>query len=150
MSLWSVPLYVDTPVLSQRINTRRQRFIHLCVRSTTHRRVLKPASCLSALASPRGRGGGRCTQPRPATPAPRRRPCPWTCPGALPAAARAREGETRDGLASHLEIIALDALDCQTEGHAAALGQHAALGATLAAIGGVLAHLFPPQGALWS
>ena len=35
-----------------------ERFIPRCVRSTTHRRALKPASCLSALAASPAPGGG--------------------------------------------------------------------------------------------
>src|SRR5688572_5789782 len=63
---------------------------------------------------------------------------------------RPRDGDTRDGLSGHLEVITIGALDCQADRHAPAFGQHAALGANLAAIGRVLADLFPPQGALWS
>jgi zinc-ribbon domain len=37
-----------SPFLSQRINTRRKRFLHLCVRSTPHRRARAPACRLRA------------------------------------------------------------------------------------------------------
>src|SRR5262245_56772415 len=55
-----------------------------------------------------------------------------------------------DGLARQLEIIPLRAGHGQTEWHATAVGEDAAFGAKLAAVRGVLAHLFPPQGELWS
>src|SRR5262245_12558480 len=55
-----------------------------------------------------------------------------------------------DGLARQLEIIPIRAGHGQPERHATAIGADAAFGADLAAVRGVLAHLFPPRGELWS
>src|ERR687895_772367 len=63
---------------------------------------------------------------------------------------RPRDRDTLDGLSGHLEVITIGALDRQADRHATAVGEHAALGAELAAVGWVPAHLFPPQGGLWS
>src|SRR5688572_4142867 len=59
-------------------------------------------------------------------------------------------GNALDGCAGHLEIIAIRAVHRETARHATAVGEDAAFGAALAAVRGVLAPLFPPQGALWS
>lgn len=56
--------------------------------------------------------------------------------------------DTLDGRARHLEVMTIGPLDRQAEGHATAVGEHAALGADLAAVGRVLAHRFPPREAL--
>ena len=42
--------------------------------------------------------------------------------------------------------MAIGALHGESDRHATAFGEHAALGADLAAVGGILAHLFPPKG----
>src|SRR5215510_807722 len=55
-----------------------------------------------------------------------------------------------DSLACHLEIIAISAVHSQTDGHATAVGEEAAFGAALAAVGRILTHLFPPREELWS
>src|SRR5262245_40618056 len=57
---------------------------------------------------------------------------------------------TLDGLPSHLEILAVRTVHREPERHAATVGEEAALGAVLAAVRGVLAHLFPPREGLWS
>src|SRR5262245_32880032 len=59
-------------------------------------------------------------------------------------------GDTLERSAHHLEIIPIRAVDGEPEGDALAIGEHAAFGPRFPAIGGVLAHLFPPQGGLWS
>src|SRR5262245_9839261 len=58
--------------------------------------------------------------------------------------------DTLDRLPSQLEVIPIRARHGQADGHATAGGEAAALGADLPAICLVLAHLFPPQGGLWS
>src|SRR5262245_59679826 len=55
-----------------------------------------------------------------------------------------------DGLACQLEIIAIGAVYCEADRHPIPVGEDAALGPDLAAVRGVLAHLFPPQGELGS
>ena len=45
---WTTTTWARLDFLAQRISTRRKRFIQLCVRSTTHRRALYPASWLIA------------------------------------------------------------------------------------------------------
>jgi hypothetical protein len=52
-----------------------------------------------------------------------------------------------DGLARQLAIMPIRAGYGQPEWHATAVGEDAAFGAQLAAVRGVLAHLFPPKGA---
>src|SRR5215831_5540587 len=63
---------------------------------------------------------------------------------------RPLHGDTLNGGSCHLEIIAIRPVHGQADGHARAVGKDTALGAAFAAIGRVLAHLFPPQGGLWS
>src|ERR1043165_3553691 len=55
-------------------------------------------------------------------------------------------GYALEGGAGHFEIMAIRAVHRQPDGHAMAVGENAALGAALAAVRGVLADLFPPQG----
>ena len=61
-----------------------------------------------------------------------------------------RDRDTRDRLPSQLKIMAIRPLHGEADRHAPAVGEHAALGADRAPVGRVLAHLFPPQGALGS
>src|SRR2546428_8747248 len=58
--------------------------------------------------------------------------------------------DTLNGLARHLKVIAVRPVHCEADGHAMAVGEHAALGARFPAIRRILAHLFPPREALWS
>src|SRR5262245_36857927 len=58
-------------------------------------------------------------------------------------------GDTCNRLARHFEVIAIRAVDGEPDRHTLPVGENAALGARFPAIGGVLAHLFPPQGGLW-
>src|SRR5215510_14918194 len=60
------------------------------------------------------------------------------------------DGDALDGLTRQLEVIAIGPIHCETDGHAAAVGEQAALRADFAAVGRILAHLFPPQAGLWS
>src|SRR6516162_8743580 len=60
------------------------------------------------------------------------------------------DGDALDRLAHHLHVGSVGALDGQTHGDAFALGQQAALGALLGAVGGVFAGLFPPPAVPWS
>ena len=55
-----------------------------------------------------------------------------------------------DGGTCHLEIIPIRAVHGQTKRYATPVGEDAACGAELAAVRGMLAHLLPPQGGLWS
>src|SRR5262245_36730757 len=57
---------------------------------------------------------------------------------------------TLKSLTRHFEVIAIRAVDGEPNWDALPVGEQAALGARFPAIGGILAHLFPPQGALWS
>jgi hypothetical protein len=63
---------------------------------------------------------------------------------------RPLDGNALDGLPCQLEVMAVGALHCEADRHAAAVGEYTALGAGFATVGGVLAHLFPPQAGLWS
>jgi hypothetical protein len=60
------------------------------------------------------------------------------------------DGNTLDGLPRQLEIIAIRSSDRKADGHPAAVGEETAFGADLAAVRGVLAHLFPPRAGLGS
>jgi hypothetical protein len=53
-------------------------------------------------------------------------------------------------LSGHLAVRASGALDCEAARDAAAVGEETALGARLAPVGGILAHLCPPRAGLWS
>lgn len=59
-------------------------------------------------------------------------------------------GKACDGFAGHVAIMAMRAVHRETNRHPAAVGTDAACGAARATVRGVLAHLSPPQGALWS
>jgi hypothetical protein len=59
-------------------------------------------------------------------------------------------GETLDGLPSHLVIMAIRGPHGEAEQQVTTVGEPAALGANLAAVGRVLAYVFPPDGGLWS
>src|SRR5215510_5840845 len=63
---------------------------------------------------------------------------------------RSFHGSTLDRLACQFDLITVRTVHGQTDRHATAVGEDAALGADRAAVRGVLAHLFPPQGGLGS
>ena len=55
------------------------------------------------------------------------------------------ESDALEGRARQLAIIALGPIDCEAAGPPAAVGEPAALRAPVAAVGRILAHLFPPK-----
>src|SRR5262245_7077255 len=59
-------------------------------------------------------------------------------------------GDACNGGVHQLEIIPIRTVHGQPDGDAAAVGEQAALRTDLAAVGRILADLFPPQAGLWS
>ena len=112
--------------------TPRKRFIQLWVRSTTQRRALKPASCLSTWASsPRARMWA--VKPNSVQEVPhfviviafvQTQPLGSVCRGLRPL-----HGDTLDGLPRQFEIIAIRSCHGEADGHPAAVGEDTAFGA---------------------
>src|SRR5262249_12797146 len=62
----------------------------------------------------------------------------------------ALDGNALDGRLDELAVVPIGARDLQSYGHAARVGEQAALGSGLAAIGRVGSGHFPPRAAPWS